>query len=79
MKVAIHLPYGSLSQESGLLTLLARYLHYAEVEVVLLGCNGFVSQCKRDLEFDLNGAVGGVTDSPRGLHSCLACMRDQRA
>lgn len=72
MRIALHTPFGSVSQESGLLYLLANYLTSLAGdapghELLQLQCNGAFSLCDRDADRDWK----------RGLHSCLSCMKDQ--
>lgn len=69
MKIAVLAPFGSHSQESGLLYLLANYLHGTYPEVVQLRCNGMFSVCDRDID----------NSWTRSVSSCFACIADQKA
>ncbi len=68
MRSVIFVPFGSLSQEAGVLALLARYLNSIYPDVSLLICDGFFSLCDRDAE----------SAWQRDPHSCSRCMNDQR-
>lgn len=67
MKAVIGSPFGSLSEESGLIYLLANYIRSAGVDTVQLRCNGIFSLCDRDAESNWR----------RGIESCVSCMSDQ--
>ncbi len=69
MKIVVVVPFGSHSQESGLLYLLANFLRGTYPEVIQLRCNGMFSVCDRDVD----------NSWTRGINSCFACMADQRA
>lgn len=69
MKISVFVPFGSQSQESGLMYLLANFLKVSFPEVVQLRCNGVFSMCDRDAD----------TSWVRGMQSCFSCMSDQRA
>lgn len=69
MKISVFVPFGSHSQESGLMYLLANYLKVTYPEVVQLRCNGMFSVCDRDVDESWS----------RGIRSCFACIADQRA
>lgn len=69
MKISVFVPFGSQSQESGLIYLLANYLKSFFPEVVQLRCNGAFSLCDRDAD----------SSWTRSISSCFACMYDQRA
>ena len=73
MKIAIHAPYGALSEETGVIVLLARHLQRAVgeragAEVVQLRCSGAFSLCDRDAEGQWK----------RGIDTCFRCMHEQR-
>ncbi len=67
MKIAVHNPFGSLSEEAGVIYLLARYLRRIFPEIVQLRCGGAFSLCDRDAENSWR----------RGFHTCFQCMQDQ--
>ncbi|MBX7143327.1 MAG: hypothetical protein K1X79_02640 [Oligoflexia bacterium] len=69
MKISVFVPFGSQSQESGLMYLLANYLKAFFPEVVQLRCNGAFSLCDRDAD----------SSWTRNIVSCFTCMNDQRA
>ncbi len=69
MKIAVFVPFGSQSQESGLIYLLANFLRVNFPEVVQLRCNGAFSLCDRDAE----------SSWTRSIQSCFGCMSDQKA
>ena len=68
MRIALTVPFGSMSQESGVIYLLANYLRSLSVEVLALTCNGAFSVCDRDRE----------TSWKRGVETCLVCMGGQK-
>lgn len=61
-------PYGSFSQETGLMALFARYLQSKNKETSWLTCNGALGACDRDEE------VSWI----RTHTTCLSCMADAR-
>lgn len=67
MKVVVSTPLGQLSQETGLVYLLANYMSAASTELMNLRCNGIFSLCDRDSE---NGWR-------RTIDSCLKCTKEQ--
>ena len=67
MRTAIFVPFGSLSQEAGVISLVANYMKTTFPEVVQLACNGVFSLCDRDSENNWS----------RDIHSCARCMADQ--
>jgi len=67
MKIAIFVPYGGFSKESGLMHLLANYINTITNDVLQLRCNGVFSLCDRDEE----------SGWQRKLNSCLSCMANQ--
>jgi hypothetical protein len=67
MRVIVHAPYGTLSQEVGLIHVLANYLRSVFPEVVQLKCNGVFSCCDRD----------GRDNWQRSMDSCLGCVIEQ--
>ncbi|MBN8549299.1 MAG: hypothetical protein J0M12_08300 [Deltaproteobacteria bacterium] len=69
MKIPIFVPFGSHSQEAGLIYLLANYLKATYPEVVQLRCNGMFSTCDRDVD----------SSWTRTMTTCFACIADQRA
>lgn len=70
MTVGIFAPYGTFSQESGLLVLLSRYLHaFGGKKVESLICNGAFSVCDRDEEWNWS----------RKVNSCAECIFEQRS
>lgn len=70
MTVGIFAPYGTFSQESGLLVLLSRYLHaFGGKKVESLICNGAFSVCDRDEESSWS----------RKVNSCAECIFEQRS
>ncbi|MCB0310827.1 MAG: hypothetical protein KDD42_06315, partial [Bdellovibrionales bacterium] len=69
MKTITFIPYGTSSQEAGVISLLANYLRTAYPDVSQLVCNGVFSLCDRDAELGWN----------RDLHSCARCLVDQSA
>lgn len=72
MRVLVHVPFASSSQEAGIVFLLANYLRKhpgGEVAITQLQCNGVFAMCDRDAERNWK----------RGIHSCLSCIRDQRS
>ncbi|MCB0333787.1 MAG: hypothetical protein KDD55_09835 [Bdellovibrionales bacterium] len=69
MTIALLAPYGGLSQESGVMYLLANYLKESHTKVSQLQCNGVFSLCDRD----------GLQNWRRTLTSCLECSHEQRA
>ena len=70
MTIGIFTPYGTFSQESGLLILLARYLHaFSGKSVEALLCNGAFSVCDRDEESNWS----------RKVSSCAECIFEQRS
>ncbi len=69
MTIALLAPYGGLSQESGVMYLLANYLKESHTKVHQLQCNGVFSLCDRD----------GLQNWKRTLSSCLECSGEQRA
>ncbi|RMG41452.1 MAG: hypothetical protein D6719_08520 [Candidatus Dadabacteria bacterium] len=69
MRIAIHTPFGTLSQEAGVIYLLGNYLKDTCSDIVQLRCNGVFSMCDRDAERSWK----------RSIHSCAACNCDQRS
>lgn len=69
MKISIFVPFGSHSQEAGLLYLLANFLKQTYPEVTQLRCNGMFAVCDRDVDSSWS----------RGVTSCFTCIGDQRA
>lgn len=67
MKIAIFSPYGSSSQETGILGLLGNYVKSMFEQVWLLRCNGVFSLCERDAESGWR----------RGIQNCFRCMGEQ--
>lgn len=68
MRSVIFVPYGSVSNEAGVLALLGRYLNSIYPNVSFLICDGLFSVCDRDAEISWQ----------REPHSCSRCMSDQR-
>lgn len=68
MKIVVFAPYGSLSEESGIIYLLANYLKPIFGEVVQLQCNGVFSMCDRDAEQSWK----------RSIWTCFRCLSDQK-
>lgn len=68
MKIAIHTPYGLMSEETGVIYLLGNYLKSIFDEVIQLRCNGIFSWCDKD-------AMSGWK---RNLHNCAKCINEQR-
>ncbi len=69
MKIGVFSPYGTFSQESGLIYLLANYLKSSGTNTFQLRCNGFFPVCDRDSE----------SGWKRTMLSCPSCARDQRS
>lgn len=69
MKIPIFVPFGSHSQEAGLMYLLANFLKATYPEVVQLRCNGMFSVCDRDVD----------SSWTRTVSSCFTCIADQKA
>ena len=67
MKIALFTPFGSSSRESGIIYLLANYLHDIYPEIMQLRCNGLFSLCDRDAERNWK----------RPLQACFACGGEQ--
>ena len=67
MRVIVHVPFGAVSQEAGLIFILASYLRSMFPEVVHLRCNGIFSVCDRD----------GGAHWQRDSDACFLCMREQ--
>jgi hypothetical protein len=68
MRIAIHAPYGSSSEEVGLLYLLVKYAHKFGHEFVQLRCGGTFATCDRDAD----------THWKRDIATCFSCIQDQR-
>jgi hypothetical protein len=69
MKIPILVPFGSHSQEAGLIYLVANFLKATYPEVVQLRCNGMFSICDRDVD----------SSWMRSVSSCFNCIADQKA
>ncbi len=69
MRFAIFTPYGTVSQEVGVIYLLANYLKPLFQQVTSLSCNGAFSSCARDAETGWN----------RKLTHCFYCKRESKA
>lgn len=67
MKIVAFTPYGSMSQEAGIIYLLANFARDFHSEVMQLRCNGAYSLCDRDSEQGWQ----------RGVKNCLSCMAEQ--
>jgi len=67
MRITVHAPFGALSQEAGVIFMLANYLRSLFPAVVQLKCNGVLSYCDR----------GGEENRQRGFDTCFRCMQDQ--
>lgn len=67
MRVALLSPFGALSQEAGLVHLLANYGVKLALDVVQLRCNGVFPICDRD----------GEVSWKRQISSCFECMSSQ--
>lgn len=68
MKIVLHTPFGSASEEAGILYLLSNYLKTLGAETIQLRCNGVFSLCDRDAE----------TGWKRGISTCFQCMHNQQ-
>ncbi|MDC0358232.1 hypothetical protein OAO01_05390 [Oligoflexia bacterium] len=68
MKTIILAPFGGLSQEAGIMYLLANYMLLFNSDTLQLTCNGIFSLCDRDR----------ANSWRRNISSCLQCMSDQR-
>ena len=66
MKIAVHAPFGTLSEETGVIHLLAKYLRGTFEQMVQVRCNGIFSLCDRD----------GENGWKRSLSSCFSCIND---
>jgi hypothetical protein len=69
MKIVTFCPYGSLSEEAGLLFLLGAHLQAENHSVQYLQCNGAFSLCERDENLGWK----------RSLESCSLCIGEQAA
>lgn len=67
MKIAVFTPFGTQSQESGLIYLLANYLKSAGADAAQLRCNGVFSTCDRDADNQWR----------RPFQGCFQCIADQ--
>lgn len=67
MKTAIFTPYGTRSEESGIIYLLANYMRERTGEVYQLRCNGAFPVCDRDEEREWR----------RDIDSCALCSHEQ--
>lgn len=68
MKTLVFTPFGAVSQEAGVIYLVANYLKSLYPDVSQLTCNGVVSLCDRDAE---NGWA-------RSFMGCTSCAGEQR-
>ena len=68
MRIVVHSPFGSMSEETGVIYLLARYLRRVFPDIAQLRCSGAFSLCDRDAESSWR----------RTFHTCFRCMQDQR-
>jgi hypothetical protein len=69
MKILSFCPYGSFSEEAGILYLLASYLNSSGHQLLHAQCNGIFPICERDQKIGWK----------RSLESCSLCMGEQRA
>ena len=69
MRAVVHLPFATMSEECGAVSLLARYLSGLRHQVHYLRCNGVFSLCDRDEH----------THWQRGLENCFNCSREQQS
>lgn len=67
MKIGIFSPYGSSSEETGVLGLVGNYIKNMFEQIFVLRCNGLFSLCDRD------GELGWR----RNVQHCLRCMGEQ--
>ncbi len=67
MKTALLVPFGSLSEEAGLMHVLLQYMSNLCSSKQSLQCNGLFSLCDRD----------SLENWRRGLLSCARCIQDQ--
>lgn len=67
MKIVVLTPFGSASQEVGLVYLLVNYLSQVHKDIVQLRCNGIFSLCARDC----------LTNWQRGFSACSECFVEQ--
>jgi len=68
MKIAVHAAYGTSSEETGVIFLLAKYLNRFFPDMIQLRCSGAFSHCDRDAE----------SQWKRGLETCFKCMHEQK-
>lgn len=67
MKTVILTPFGSASQEVGLIYLLVNYLSQIHKDIAQLRCNGIFSLCERDC----------LTNWQRSFAACSDCLAEQ--
>lgn len=67
MRIVAFSPYGTMSEETGAIYLLSRYLKEFHPGVAQLRCNGMFALCDRD----------GETGGNRTLLSCRNCIHEQ--
>lgn len=69
MNLVMFVPFGSLNQEAGVISMLARQTGMVLSSVTQLRCNGTFALCDRDVEAGWN----------RDLHACSRCLSEQAA
>ena len=68
MKILVHAPFGTASEETGLLYLVLKYLRRTYPEITQLRCGGTFSICDRDAD----------TFWKREVSTCFRCIQDQK-
>lgn len=68
MEIGVFAPYGALTQETGLVVLLANYLKRMAYGVEAIHCNGMFTFCDRDAEQHWQ----------RSVERCFECQHEQK-
>lgn len=68
MEIGVFAPYGALTQETGLVVLLANYLKRMAYQVEAAHCNGMFTFCDRDAEQHWQ----------RSIERCFECQHEQK-